>query len=398
MKLPTSRSFLCITLVSIASTQLYNDIKCEQKPFLTAISDKATSYMTPYFETPFWQNTYGIASNLCQIGSICGSGFAWLGQKGLAGTYWTTELIKNNPKIATSLALYTAWYMGQKRWAQDVINRAQEFLNAKIKPLNSFSTWRTGLNQYPTIFSIMSNLNQAGTNLLTDYDTFNTNSFCTCLKNAGNNSNKKALAIKLALEMEYKTSKEILELFTKDRNIWLTNVPYWIEEYIKNSLNKSSFDIFTLYTLYPAQQEPLNNLEASINAKIASTGLPTTRFVSEKPSAYWNWMRREIVPNEPFQFSNWLSYKTLNVPLGFIWPYEHQASMLYWGLFNYNQRVAALHSAILAYIRAYPQADGNPAEYNLNQFDQINQAIKQFLSNSSGCNAQYCINKLQAQQ
>lgn len=387
MKSFTSRSLLLIALGSIALTQLYSDVKCKDKPLLDALHDNTISYLyqktAPYFQNPFAQNTYGIVSNLCQIGSMCGSALVWGLNKSIAGTYWTTELIKNNPKIAASLALYTAWYMGQKRWAQDAINKAQEFLNAKIEPLASFSKWRTG--QYHNIHSIMSNLNQAGTDLLTDYDRFATNSFCTCLKNAaGNDQNKKTLAIKLALEMEYKTSKEILELFTEGRNIWLTNVSYWIEQYLSEhniNLNNEE-DTFDLYKHAQHNENLFTDLNNYINPKIASTGLPTTRFVSEQPSAYWNWMR----------------YVPLSIPLGFIWPYERQASELYWKLFNYNQRVAALHSAILEYIRAHQQADGNAAAYGLNQFNEINHAINQFLGNSSKCNAQYCIKKLQAQQ
>jgi hypothetical protein len=130
-----------------------------------------------------------------------------------------------------------------------------------------------------------------------------------------------------------------------------------------------------------ATQQNEQNLYQFISQKIASTGLPSPKYVSEQPRAYWSWMRS----------APW------SIPSGFIWPYEREASQVYWDLFQYTQRVAALHSAISEYIKENSLQNGGPS-YSLNQSAQAINAVNQFLGNSPACNAQYCIKRLQAQQ
>lgn len=385
-----------------------------------------------YLSNPYAQYASKIGSNLCQTAMMCGSGLAWFGKTGLAGTYYTTELIKNNPKIAGTIALYTAWYMGQKRWAANTINEANEFLTSINDgvPNPTFKTWKT--YQYPSITSIMNNKIKIAEELLHDYDTFSSNSFCDCLKNKGNADDKKAKAIKLALEMEYASAKQILNLFTEGRTFWLTYVPSWIKEWIQNNYNINGdiniiFDLYNILITGDTKEKNPNlqtkreeliaaerhieigrdkdmweaslknikielnnliktqatryeqNLNQFITQKMASTGLPVTSFATEKPAAYWSWM----------QTARW------KIPSGFIWPYEREASQLYWELFKYTQRIAALLSAIAEYIKQNRIPDADQA-YNLNQFDQVIAAANRFLGNSPECNAQYCIRKLQA--
>lgn len=459
----------------------------DKGPLLSQFSNYASSY----FQNPLWQNSYKTLSNLCAIGSMCGSGLAWFGKTALAGTAYTTELIRNNSKIAGTIALYTAWYIGQKRWAEDTINKAEKLLKSinsedDLKP--TFKTWQTV--KYRTIAPIMNNKEAVAEDLINSYNLFDPKTFCTCLKvEKSADQNKKALAIKLALKIEYIATKKMLDLFTENRTISLTNVPYWIKKWIEANYKDNiqgtinPFDPYNIRSGYNTSiseleglvlaaktalasfpkdlvkneekgkekeeetlssepenqnfygdkerkpqyqkslseaQEGLNKLRTKyegeltqfIEQKIALTGLPVRDFASELPTAYWKWGTAPLPTpeanlNSGYAFIDWTRgtsalfasglKRAAHISSGLIWPYEQKASQLYWELFQYLQRIAALDSAISEYIKEHNLPDVS-SSYNLNNPLQLLNAIKEFSESSEACNAQYCIEKLKALQ